>query len=167
MKAIPYSEFRVKHGPDWETVTTDNYFKDKRVVVFALPGAFTPICSSKMLPRYEELYDKICETGINNVYCLSVNDHCVMQAWFDQLNIEKVEFIPDGDGTFTRDMNMLVNKPEQGFGMRSWRYAMVVDNGRIEQMFIEPGINQVGADMDPYGESEPEKVIKWLVDQVF
>ena len=159
---VPESSFQVKHGPDWETVTTDDYFKGKRVVVFSLPGAFTPVCSSKQLPKYEELYQEIIKEEINAVYCISVNDWHVMDSWFSAQGIERVEFIPDGDGTFTRDMDMLVNKPLQGFGMRSWRYAMIVNNKRIEQMFVEEGKNQTSSDEDPYENSKPERVLDYL-----
>ena len=159
---VPNSTFQVKHGPDWETATTDDYFKGKKVVVFSLPGAFTPVCSSKQLPKYEELYEEFIKEGIEVVYCIAVNDWHVMDSWFSTQGVEKVEFIPDGDGSFTRDMDMLVNKPLQGFGMRSWRYAMVVDNKKILKMFIEPGKNQTSSDEDPYGESSPESVLAFL-----
>jgi thioredoxin-dependent peroxiredoxin len=159
---VPDSTFQLKNGPDWETSTTDDYFKGKRVVVFSLPGAFTPVCSSKQLPQYEEAYDEIISLGINAVYCISVNDWFVMDSWMKAQGVEKVEFIPDGDGTFTRDMDMLVNKPLQGFGMRSWRYAMVVNNKKIEWIGIEEGKNQTSGDEDPYKASQSSEVIKYL-----
>lgn len=159
---VPDSTFQLKNGPDWETATTDDYFKGKRVVVFSLPGAFTPVCSSKQLPQYEEAYDEIIKLDINAIYCLSVNDWFVMDSWMKTQGVEKIEFIPDGDGTFTRDMDMLVNKPLQGFGMRSWRYAMVVNNKRIEWMGVEEGKNQTSSDEDPYKASQPSEVIKYL-----
>lgn len=162
---VPDSTFQIKYGPDWETKTTDDYFKGKRVVVFSLPGAFTPVCSSKQLPKYEEKYSEIINEGINAVYCISVNDWFVMSAWFSAQGIENIEFIPDGDGTFTRDMDMLVNKPLQGFGMRSWRYAMVVNNKRIEWMGVEEGKNQTSSDEDPFEASKVEKVLDYLRSQ--
>ena len=127
-----------------------------------MPGAFTPVCSSKQLPAYEKMYDQFIELGCTNVYCMSVNDSFVMNAWAESLGIEKVEMIPDGTGMFTRDMNMLVYKPFQGFGYRSWRYAMVVDNKKVEKMFVEPGLNNQSLDDDPYIESTPDKVLEYL-----
>lgn len=114
------------------------------------------------LPGLEVLYDSFKEKGIDEVYCMSVNDSFVMNAWAESLGIEKVEMIPDGTGMFTRDMNMLVYKPRQGFGYRSWRYAMVVDNKKVEKMFVEPGLNNQSLDDDPYIESTPDKVLEYL-----
>ena len=159
---VPQKNFRVRMGPDWHDASTDDYFKDKRVVVVSLPGAFTPVCSSKQLPAYEAAYDEMVSLGIHAVYCMSVNDSFVMNAWAKDLGIEKVEMIPDGDGVFTRGMNMLVDKPFQGFGMRSWRYAMVVNNKKVEKMFVEEGLNNLGLDDDPYVESTPDKVLEFL-----
>ena len=118
--------------------------------------------SSKQLPAYEAAYDEMVSLGIHAVYCMSVNDSFVMNAWAKDLGISKVEMIPDGDGMFTRGMNMLVDKPFQGFGMRSWRYAMVVNNKKVEKMFVEEGLNNLGLDDDPYVESTPDKVLEYL-----
>lgn len=159
---VPDKTFKMRVLHDWEEVTTDDLFQDKRVVVVSLPGAFTPTCSSKQLPNYEEMYDQFKAVGIDAVYCVSVNDAFVMNAWAKDLGIEKVEMIPDGDGVFTRGMNMLVDKPAQGFGLRSWRYAMVVNNKKVEKMFVEAGLNNLGLDNDPYTESTPENVLKYL-----
>jgi peroxiredoxin len=159
---IPINTFKVKSGPDWDDLTTDHIFENKRILIVSLPGAFTPVCSSKQLPSYDQHYEKIVSKGIDEIYILSVNDYFVMKAWFNELNIKNVKFIPDGNGSFTRDMDMLVNKPEQGFGMRSWRYAMIVDNKKVEKMFIEPGKNHLSNDNDPYVESNPEKVLDYL-----
>jgi len=159
---VPDKTFKMRVLHDWEEVTTDDLFQDKRVVVVSLPGAFTPTCSSKQLPKYEEMYDQFKAVGIDAVYCVSVNDAFVMNAWAKDLGIEKVEMIPDGDGVFTRGMNMLVDKPAQGFGLRSWRYAMVVNNKKVEKMFVEAGLNNLGLDDDPYTESTPENVLKYL-----
>ena len=114
------------------------------------------------LPGLEALYDDFKEKGIDEVYCLSVNDSFVMNAWAKEHEIEKVKMIPDGSGEFTRDMDMIVFKPEQNFGLRSWRYAMVVNDMEIEQMIIEPGKNQQGFDDDPYGETKPENILSNL-----
>lgn len=159
---VPDKTFKMRVLHDWEEVTTNDLFQDKRVVVVSLPGAFTPTCSSKQLPKYEEMYDQFKAVGIDAVYCVSVNDAFVMNAWAKDLGIEKVEMIPDGDGVFTRGMNMLVDKPAQGFGLRSWRYAMVVNHKKVEKMFVESGLNNLGLDNDPYTESTPENVLKYL-----
>ena len=159
---VPNKTFKFRVGPDWDDKSTDDLFKGKRVVVVSLPGAFTPTCSSKQLPKYEEMYDQFKAAGIDAVYCVSVNDAFVMNAWAKDLGVEKVEMVPDGDGVFTRGMNMLVDKPAQGFGLRSWRYAMVVNNKKVEKMFVEEGLNNLGLDNDPYTESTPEAVLEYL-----
>jgi len=159
---VPNKTFKFRVGPDWDDKSTDDLFKGKRVVVVSLPGAFTPTCSSKQLPKYEEMYDQFKAAGIDAVYCVSVNDAFVMNAWAKDLGVEKVEMVPDGDGVFTRGMNMLVDKPTQGFGLRSWRYAMVVNNKKVEKMFVEEGLNNLGLDDDPYTESTPENVLEYL-----
>ena len=159
---VPNKTFKFRVGPDWDDKSTDDLFKGKRVVVVSLPGAFTPTCSSKQLPKYEEMYDQFKAAGIDAVYCVSVNDAFVMNAWAKDLGVEKVEMVPDGDGVFTRGMNMLVDKPAQGFGLRSWRYAMVVNNKKVEKMFVEEGLNNLGLDADPYTESTPEAVLEYL-----
>ena len=149
-------------GGEWKDVSTKELFGDKKVVIFSLPGAFTPTCSGEQLPTYDEMYSQFKDKGIDDVYCVSVNDAFVMNAWARDLGIKNVKMIPDGDGTFTRSMGMLVNKPKQGFGMRSWRYAAIVNNGTIEQMFIEPGQNDFSDDDDPYTVSSPEHVLSKL-----
>ena len=132
--------------------TTNDYFKNKRVVLFSLPGAFTPTCSSQQLPGFEELYDTITKFTIDEVYCISVNDSFVMNAWRDHMGIEKVKFIPDGSGNFTRFMGMLIGK----------RYMAVINNGVVEKWFQEAGINNEGKDDDPYEETTPEKMLDYL-----
>ena len=149
-------------GGEWKDVSTKELFGDKKVVIFSLPGAFTPTCSGEQLPTYDEMYSQFKDKGIDDVYCVSVNDAFVMNAWARDLGIKNVKMIPDGDGTFTRSMGMLVNKPKQGFGMRSWRYAAIVNNGTIEIMFIEPGQNDFSDDDDPYTVSSPEHVLSKL-----
>ena len=151
---------------DWSKKTfikscTAEFFADKRVVVFSVPGAFTPICSNFQLPAYERMYPELLENNIDEVYCISVNDGFVMDAWRETLGIASVKMIPDGNGDFTRSMGMQVEKSNLGFGYRSWRYAMVVDRGNIEQLFEEEG--QVSnADTDPYTVSSPETVLQYL-----
>ncbi|WJZ47852.1 peroxiredoxin [Synechococcus phage DSL-LC03] len=145
----------------WEDVTTADIFAGKRVVVFSLPGAFTPTCSNFQLPGYDLKYEEFQALGIDEVYCLSVNDSFVMNAWFKEQGIQNVKPIPDGSGEFTYAMGMSVNKANLGFGFRSWRYAMVVNDGEIEQMFEEPG--KVGnCPVDPYEVSDPDTVLQYL-----
>ena len=149
-------------GGTWKDVTTDDLFKGKRIVMFSLPGAFTPTCSSEELPSYDRMYNEFKDIGIDDVYCVSVNDAFVMNAWARDLEIQNVKMIPDGCGTFTSNMGMLVAKPAQGFGMRSWRYAAVVNDGVVEKMFEEPGFNNFSDDDDPYVISKPEIVKNYL-----
>ena len=149
-------------GGTWKDVTTDDLFKGKRVVMFSLPGAFTPTCSSEELPSYDRMYNEFKDMGIDDVYCVSVNDAFVMNAWARDLEIKHVKMIPDGCGTFTSNMGMLVAKPKQGFGMRSWRYAAVVNDGWVEKMFEEPGFNNFSDDDDPYVVSKPEIIKNYL-----
>ena len=145
----------------WEDVKSKDLFKLKRVVLFSLPGAFTPTCSTFQLPGYEKNFAEFQKYGIKEIYCLSVNDSFVMNAWAKQQNLTNVKVIPDGSGLFTKKMKMLVKKDNLGFGVRSWRYAAVVKNGVIEKMFVEPGYEDNCA-TDPYGESSPETVLAWL-----
>ena len=152
-------------GPNpyrWQKVTSDELFANKRVVLFSLPGAFTPTCSTYQLPGFEENYDRICNNDCDEVYCISVNDAFVMNAWAKQQDIQNVKVIPDGSGNFTRFMGMLVGKNHLGFGMRSWRYMCILNNGVVEKWWQEPGINNDGDDNDPYGETTPEKCIDYL-----
>ena len=151
-------------GPNpfrWQDRTTDEIFGGKRVVLFALPGAFTPTCSSTHLPRYEELYDDIKAQGIDEVICLSVNDAFVMFQWGKAQGAKKVFLLPDGNGEFTRKMGMLVNKDNLGFGMRSWRYSMVVDDKKIEKMFIEPDFGD-NCPTDPFEVSDADTMLAYL-----
>lgn len=152
-------------GPNpfrWQDVATGTLFAGKRSVVFALPGAFTPTCSNEQCPAYERLYDDFQVFGVDEVYCLSVNDAFVMYQWGKNLGLNKVKMLPDGSGAFTRRMGMLINKDHVGFGYRSWRYAMIIEDGTVVGWFEEPGINDAGEGGDPYGESAPDKVLEWL-----
>ena len=152
-------------GPNpfrWQDVATGDLFKGKRVVIFGLPGAYTPTCSSKQLPGFEANYDEMKSLGMDELYCISVNDAFVMYNWGKAQGLEKVKLLPDGSGDFTRRIGMLINKSHLGFGQRSWRYAAVVDDGKIAAWFEEPGINDDGSDTDPYEQSTPENVLAWL-----
>jgi peroxiredoxin len=141
----------------WKQVASFELFQNKLILAFSLPGAFTPTCSTYQVPRFEELYNKFLELGIDDVYCISVNDAFVMNAWAKKQGIENLKMIPDGSGEFTRRMGMLVNKDNFGFGMRSWRYAFLSRNQEIVKTWIEPGIADFAQD-DPYGETNPEKI---------
>ena len=152
-------------GPNpyrWQDATTADFFKGKRVAVFSLPGAFTPTCSSKQCPGYELAYEDMKKLGIDEVYCISVNDAFVMFNWGKSMNLKNVKLIPDGSGHFTRRMGMLINKEHVGFGMRSWRYSMVVNDGVVEAWFQEPGINDAGQNGDPYEVTDPETMLTYL-----
>ena len=138
-------------------------FTGKRIVMFGLPGAFTPTCSSKQVPAYEDLYEQFIATGkVDDVYCVSVNDMYVMNAWGKDLGVKAITLIPDGEGVLTSQLGMLVNKPGTKFGKRSWRYSAFVADGIVKKMFIEPGINNMSADEDPYEESTPEKILEYV-----
>jgi peroxiredoxin len=152
-------------GPNpfrWEDVTSDSLLKGKRVVLFSLPGAFTPTCSTYQLPGFEKHYEEIKSMGIDEVYCMSVNDAFVMNAWAKQQELKHVKVIPDGSGNFTRFMGMLVGKNHLGFGNRSWRYMAVINDGVVEKWWQEPGINNDGDDEDPYIETTPENCVEYL-----
>ena len=146
----------------WEDKTTDQYFKGKRVVLFSLPGAFTPTCSTYQLPGFEQHYTAIKAAGIDEVYCMSVNDAFVMNAWAKSQNLQNVKVIPDGSGNFTRFMGMLIGKNHLGFGLRSWRYMTIINDGIVERWWQEAGINNDGTDDDPYIESTPENCLAYL-----
>ncbi|SER70360.1 Peroxiredoxin [Nitrosomonas sp. Nm51] len=145
----------------WQDVSTEDIFAGKRIVLFALPGAFTPTCTTAHLPAYEQHYDDFKALGIDEVICLSVNDAFVMFQWRRHLDVEKVFVLPDGNAEFTRKMGMLVDKSNLGFGMRSWRYSMVVQNKMIEKMFIEPGFEDNCPD-DPYEVSDATTMLEYL-----
>ncbi len=151
-------------GPNpfrWEDRTTQDVFAGKRIVVFSLPGAFTPTCSTSHLPRYEELYDQFKALGVDDVVCVSVNDAFVMFQWGKQQGATNVKLLPDGNGEFTRKMGMLVDKSNLGFGLRSWRYSMVVNDGKIEKIFVEPGYED-NCPTDPFEVSDADTMLNYL-----
>jgi peroxiredoxin len=158
---IPEVKFNFRENGEFVTRTSVNLFEGKRVVLFSLPGAFTPTCSAYQLPGFEELYEDFIGLGIDEIYCISVNDAFVMNAWAKDQNIKNVKLVPDGNGDFTRDMGMLVAKTNIGFGNRSWRYAAVVNDGFIEWLTQEPGKRSNGTE-DPYVETTPEKVLQYV-----
>jgi len=153
-------------GPNpfrWQDVSSDDIFKGRKVVVFALPGAFTPTCSSTHLPGYEALYDQFKAEGIDEVYCLSVNDAFTMFQWGKQLGVEKVKLLPDGSCLFTQGMDMLVAKDNLGFGQRSWRYSMLVEDGEVVKLFSEPG-KQDNCPTDPFEVSDADTMLAYIRD---
>jgi len=154
---VPSVVFRVRKGNEWVNVSTDDLFKGKTVVAFALPGAFTPTCSSSHLPRYNELAPVFKSHGVDDILCISVNDTFVMNAWAEDQEAENITMVPDGNGEFTEGMGMLVDKSDLGFGMRSWRYSMLVKDGVIEKMFIEPDVPG-----DPFEVSDADTMLDYI-----
>ncbi|SPF80427.1 peroxiredoxin [Pseudoprimorskyibacter insulae] len=155
-------------GPNpfrWQDVTTADYFAGKRVILFSLPGAFTPTCSTYQLPGFEKNFAEFQKLGIDAIYCMSVNDSFVMNKWAESQKLESVKVIPDGSGEFTRKIGMLVAKDNLGFGARSWRYAAIVKDGVVEAWFEEPGLCDNHGE-DPYGVSSPENLLKHLNEAV-
>ena len=154
---VPSVTFETRQNNEWVNVTTDDIFKGKTVVVFSLPGAFTPTCSSTHLPRYNELAGVLKENGVDQIVCMSVNDAFVMNAWQEDQEAENVTLIPDGNGEFSEGMGMLVDKKHLGFGMRSWRYSMLVKDGVIEKQFIEPDVEG-----DPFEVSDADTMLRYI-----
>ncbi|MGE3162211.1 MAG: glutathione peroxidase [Burkholderiales bacterium] len=154
---VPQVEFRTRQNGEWKTVTTDEIFKGRTVVVFSLPGAFTPTCSSTHLPRYNELAPAFRANGVNEIVCVSVNDGFVMSEWAKDQEADNVRLLPDGNGEFTEKMGMLVDKADLGFGKRSWRYSMLVKDGVVEKMFIEP--EKPG---DPFEVSDADTMLAYI-----
>ncbi len=145
----------------WQDSTTQEIFGGKKVIVFSLPGAFTPTCSSNHLPRYEELYDEFKALGVDEIICVSVNDAFVMFQWGRQQGAKNVFLLPDGNGEFTRKMGMLVDKANLGFGMRSWRYSMLVNDCKIEKMFVEPDFSD-NCPTDPFEVSDADTMLAYM-----
>ncbi len=170
LNTVPNVTFKTRvrndalEGPnpfEWKELTTDEIFKGKKVVLFALPGAFTPTCSATHLPGYEDNYEEFKKLGVDKVICLSVNDAFVMYQWGQHQGAEKVFLLPDGSGEFSRKMGMLVAKDNVGFGMRSWRYSMFVDDGEIKKTFIEPGFED-NCGSDPFEVSDAATMLDYL-----
>ncbi len=155
--AVPQVTFPTREDNEWKQVTSNELFAGKTVVLFALPGAFTPTCSSTHLPRYNELAGTFKENGVDSIICLSVNDPFVMDAWKENQNAENIYFLPDGNADFSEGMGMAVDKNELGFGKRSWRYSMLIKDGIIEKMFIEP--EKPG---DPFEVSDADTMLNYI-----
>ena len=159
-KAVPQVVFKTRQAHEWVDVGSDDIFDGKTVIVFSLPGAFTPTCSSTHVPRYNQLTPVFKRHGIDEVVCISVNDAFVMNQWQHEQHADRVRFLPDGNAEFTREMGMLVDRNDLGFGERSWRYSMLVRNGVIEKMFIEP--DQPG---DPFEVSDADTMLHYLAPE--
>ncbi len=156
-KRVPNVTFKTRSDNQWKDVTTDDVFKGKAVVVFSLPGAFTPTCSSTHLPRYNELARVFKANGVDQIVCLSVNDAFVMNQWAQEQEAQNITLLPDGNGDFSAGMGLLVDKSSIGFGKRSWRYSMLVKDGVVEKMFIEPE-----KEGDPFEVSDAETMLKYI-----
>ena len=154
---VPEVTFRTRTDGQWKDVKTSDVFAGKKVVVFALPGAFTPTCSSAHVPRYNELLPAFKAKGVDSVVCLSVNDAFVMTEWAKHQHAEDIVFLPDGNGEFSEKMGLLVDKSGIGFGKRSWRYSMLVEDGVIKKMFLEPD-----KEGDPFEVSDADTMLKYL-----
>ena len=156
-KRVPNVTFKTRTNDQWKDVTSDDVFKRRTVVVFSLPGAYTPTCSSTHLPRYNELADVLKANGVTEIVCLSVNDAFVMNQWKQDQEAGNITVLPDGNGEFTAGMGMLVDKSSLGFGKRSWRYSMLVKNGVIQKMFIEPE-----KEGDPFEVSDADTMLSYI-----
>jgi glutaredoxin-like protein len=156
-KPVPHVTFKARPNDQWKDITSDELFKGKTVIAFSLPGAYTPTCSSTHLPRYNELAPVFRQHGVDEIICISVNDAFVMNEWKVGQDAENITVIPDGNGEFTEGMGMLVDKRSLGFGMRSWRYSMLVKDGIIEKIFIEPE-----KEGDPFEVSDAETMLRYI-----
>lgn len=154
---VPKIRFKARKDDEWTSFSSDDLFAGKTVVVFALPGAFTPTCSSSHLPRYEELAPAFRANGVDAIVCVAVNDPFVMEQWAKDQGCEQVTMVPDGNGSFTEGMGMLIDKSDLGFGKRSWRYSMLVNDGVIRKMFIEP--DKPG---DPFEVSDADTMLHYI-----
>ena len=157
---VPDATFRIREKQEWVDVNSASVFAGKTVVAFSLPGAFTPTCSSSHVPRYNELAPVFKKNGVDEIVCISVNDTFAMNAWQQDQKAYRIRFLPDGNGEFTEKMGMLVDKRDLGFGMRSWRYSMLVRDGVIEKMYIEP--QQEG---DPFEVSDADTMLRYINPQ--
>ena len=154
---VPQVTFPTRKGHEWVTINSDDIFKGKTVIVFSLPGAFTPTCSSTHVPRYNQLAKTFRQHGVDDIVCVSVNDTFVMNHWQEEQQAHDITFLADGNGDFTRGMGMLVPKNDLGFGDRSWRYSMLVKDGVIQKMFIEPDVEG-----DPFDVSDADTMLKYI-----
>jgi peroxiredoxin/glutaredoxin len=156
-RRVPDVTLAMRRDGELVHVAAADLFSDRTVVAFALPGAFTPTCSSAHLPRFADLAPVFREHGVDRIYCIAVNDPFVMEAWAAQSGVDGVEFLADGNGELTRALGMLVDQSAKGLGLRSRRYAFIAKDGRITHAFVEP--DEEG---DPYGVSDADSVLAAL-----
>jgi glutaredoxin-like protein len=156
-KRVPDVMFKTRQDDRWVDVSSSSVFFGRTVVAFALPGAFTPTCTAAHLPRFNELAPLFRANGVDEIVCLSVNDAHVMNAWQKQQKADNVRMLPDGNGDFAAGMGMLVDMRHLGYGWRSWRYSMLVRDGVIEKMFIEPE-----KEGDPYEVSDADTLLRYI-----
>jgi glutaredoxin-like protein len=156
-KPVPQVTFRTRQDHEWVNLSSDDVFKGKTVIVFSLPGAFTPTCSSTHVPRYNQLAPEFRKHGVDDIVCMSVNDAFVMNEWQREQHAENLTFIPDGNGDFSDRMGMLVDKHDLGFGKRSWRYSMLVKDGIVDKMFVEPDLPG-----DPFQVSDADTMLDYI-----
>ena len=159
-----YVDLKIVKNHYLHNINTENLFKKKRIILFSLPGAFSSIQSETQLNSFEENYDKFLSLGINEIFCISVNDGNVMNAWSEYQKIKKVKLLPDGNADFTRAMGMLVDKKKLGLGLRSWRYCAIINDCIVEKWWQEDGMNNEGKDVDPYQQTTPKNCIDYLSD---
>lgn len=156
-QTVPNILFRTRENGEWVNIDSNDIFRGKSVIVFSLPGAFTPTCSSSHVPRYNQLASAFKSHGIDEIICISVNDAFVMNQWQIDQKADRIHFLPDGNGDFTREMGMLVDKGDLGFGQRSWRYSMLVRDGAIEKLFVEQEVPG-----DPFSVSDADTMLSYI-----
>ena len=154
-------ELNNKNEFEWCEIETKDLFSNKKIIIFSLPGAFTPTCSTFQMPGFEKLFQEFTNLGVNSIYCISVNDAFVMNEWGKKHNINNLKLIPDGNSEFTRKMGMLVEKNNLGFGLRSWRYAVICENYKITNWFVENFFSDNYSE-DPYDKTKPENILEFL-----
>jgi len=161
--AFPLFNYLDRKAGEFVKISLNDEMKGKKVLIFGFPGAFTPTCSSKQLPGFERMFNKFVDLGVDNIYCTSVNDPFTMNAWFDINDVQNVRSLPDGNGDLAQSLGMFVSKRNLNFGMRSWRYALLVDGstGKVIEVFAEPEKRDM-ADDDSYVVSTPKSILKWL-----
>lgn len=152
-RRLPHCVFRMRWGGAMADVSSGDLFDGKHVVLFGVPGAFTPTCSSAHVPRFVELAPFLLRNGVDEVVCASVNDAYVLDAWQHDQHAELLTFLPDGNGEFHRALDLLVDKRDEGMALRARRYAMIVDDGTIRTALVEPDVPG-----DPYGVSSADQV---------
>ena len=159
---FPLFNYLDRRAGEFVKIDFNSEIKGKKVLIFGLPGAFTPTCSSKQLPGYESLFNKFNELGVAQIYCTSVNDPFTMNAWFDNQNIVNVRSLPDGNGDLAQSLGMFVSKKNLNFGMRSWRYSALIDDCEVVKKFVEEGKNDESKDDDPFEVSDVETMLNYL-----